>query len=290
MHIPYNIFGLDIPYDELIKINSQDYTVQENKGNDISSILSMINNGNEVSDSALQKVMAHIAELNITMDEALAINILSETSSFIQEYIRNGNVNNAIDNVYRTLQRKLQTRATAHTKISKTIELLTQLDYEQPIDTLIKYAWDKIDRYIPDSTSKVSVFEAIKELHWCYNIEKICNNLLAATQRMQNQKARIVYRGERKPPKNGVIHYSGIMSTSATLQESFAKYDEYCYVYTLFVPEGVHCMDISTLSGYSDTEKEILFPPCTIHILHQEHQDDKLMIYGLVQDAHKENE
>ncbi len=283
MKIPYNVFGLDIAHDELVKISQQEYTIQEEHGDNIAGVLNMLNSGLAISSADSQKVTNCVAEMGITIDEALALNILSETSHFVREYMLTGDVQESAKQIYRDLQQKLQARAIPYETVRRVNKLLTQLDYTRPLAALINDSWDKISPRVTDMTAKASICTAIKEMKMCLNTPETCSSIMAVLQRTVNKQARIVYRGDKKPPKGSVIQYNKMLSTSATMDASFAKYDAFNYKYILFVPEGVHCMDISRVSGYSDTEKEVLFPPCNIHILHQQPTINKTVVYGLIQ-------
>ena len=283
MKIPFSTFGLPIPLDELTAINNQDYRELCTSNGDIAYLLSMLNDGHELTDESQVKVAEHLQSVGMTLDEALAFNILSESTEYIKDFLQNGSTRDSVDKILKELHDTLKSCDTHHKNIRKILDVITGLDYDKPLYQLYQKAFDGITYRVEDSAAKTSVFAAIRNIRLCYHMEEIYQNISAVLKRSVNAQPMILYRAEKKYPKSDFVHRPNVISASKSLDASFAKYDDkYNIVYTLYVPQGVHCVDISSLSNYS-IEEEVVLAGCDIYILHREDVDGKSMIYGLVQ-------
>lgn len=285
MKLPYHIFGLPISLDELTAINNQDYRELVSPHGDISYLLCMLNDGHELTEDNKAKVDAHLQSIGMTLDEALAFNILSESTEYLKDFLNNGNTKASVEKIMKELHDVLQSCDTHHKNIRKTLDVVANLDYEKPLYQLYQKAFDGVTYRVEDSAAKTSVFAAIRNIRLCYHMEEICNNIFSVLKRRATEHPLILYRAEKKYPKGDFVHRPNFISASKSLDASFAKYeDKYHVIYTLYVPIGVHCVDISSLSNYS-LEEEVVLAGCDIYILHREDVDGKTMVYGLVQNT-----
>lgn len=285
MKIPFSTLGLPIPLDELTAINNQDYCELCTSNGDISYLLSMLNDGHELTDESQAKVATHLQSVGMTLDEALAFNILSESTEYIKDFLQNGNTKESVDKILKELHDTLKSCDTHHKNIRKILDVITGLDYDKPLYQLYQKAFDGVTYRVEDSAAKTSVFAAIRNIRLCYHMEEICNNIFSVLKRSATEHPLILYRAEKKYPKGDFVHRPNFISASKSLDASFAKYeDKYHVIYTLYVPIGVNCVDISSLSNYS-LEEEVVLAGCDIYILHREDVDGKTMVYGLVQNT-----
>lgn len=247
-------------------------------------ILRKLSEGEKLTPTEEQKILDITAQHNITIDEAVALYLWSTSSAAIQhpnDYMHSVMQNLetqlnqvAPQNVTHILASMQEIILQMRQNVSQSEEL-SLMEHSKGLQTLYESA-----RTVTDRKSRVSVLSAILQLYIALSAPVIIQLMRNAIERNRTDKPLIVYRAMKYPIESDEIVSNGFMSTSKTLEDSFAKYASYQFVLTVYIPVNTPCLDITPLSVYGDTENEILFLPNTIEVLERKICNNRIYATG----------
>lgn len=228
----------------------------------IAPLLVKIYEGDQLSHTEQNAVQQTLVAHNVSLYEAVSLNIWSDNSHVIQEQIRHGNTHRYVSHTLDTLANQLCHKKHNDADIKSVLDALQDMCYQnQALPEL--YA---IGRKIAVPGSTASVLSAIRKIHIAIHAKAIAAHIYKAIQKNSLLHDIIVYRaihGHTIVPS--VVNY-GFVSTALTKETSFIKYPGYNMLFELKVPAGMHCIDVTPFSNYDIVESEILLPPNVIEI------------------------
>lgn len=240
-----------------------------------SSILQSINNGSTIENEIVkhpeyfEDLVYYLEEHNLTIEEALALNAYSEDSRLFNHY--NPNLNN-IDEIALHYEKEGVSRL-----------VLSGCTLEQACDALSfvrniaygcnlndKYEWAKnyASENLMPSRAVYTLLSIIKDMHKIEHLPELYWLINNALDKSISTERTVVYRGAQCKYDDDltVLHPQGFLSTSESLETSFAKYEQYPCVLEIEVPAGTRAMNIAPFSDYGDAEKEILITGVKLYV------------------------
>lgn len=208
--------------------------------------------------STEEKLVKKICDIhNVTMEEAVALNIWSDNARPIQEYIKYGDTNRYCKEELNRLAEKLKGRMMHEPEIQYIVNTVRDIQYAHRI---LKDCYADV---LPlcERNTKTSILATVRNLHIALNVTDIIAHIYKAMYNNPIEEPLTVYRAiEGQFIGRGMIN-QGFMSTSLTKEASFLKYTTYKTLFELTLPKGFHCINIIPFSNYDTEEKEVLLPP-----------------------------
>lgn len=234
--------------------------------------------GEELAPTEQQTVYKTLEQYNISMNEAVALNIWSSDPEPLQEQLKLGNTSCYISKTLDALAVQLWDKTPDGEEIRYILEALQDIDYK---NKSLSELYKKGRRLaLPGMT--VHILSAIRKIHIASNAQNIIAHIYNAMYKNPLKDNITVYRAIQGAPVCSSFINHGFVSTSLTKEASFIKYPGYNTLLELTIPQGTHCINIIPFSNYDTVESEVLLPPNAIAITEQHTNGYAVYAKGIV--------
>lgn len=274
----YDLNKLGFSREQIIEILSDDYISITNdndlqvifgKDNENQQIFEELSNGysfedliqHGISSLQLQNFKSKLESMNLTVENALAINQYSNGSNMILSAKRGVSREQIKDGILSELTDKLQQRGLNEANISEIENFVQTMNYVEPLYKLFYSSNNFFEETSLPRSCKASVNMTIKHLYALKHIDSTLSSLDEGLSKTQLPTSMKLYRAVKCRPNLNLSQLSnnqGYTSTSPLYDKSFAKYDDYDVVMELYVPKGTQGIYITPFSDYDTTEQEVL--------------------------------
>lgn len=244
----------------------------------IASLLIKLHEGEKLSSQEQELVHKTLQEKNVSLHEAVALNLWSSNAPAIQEQLLCGNTYNYVSRTLETLANQLWHLTPDGEEVRYVLEALQNICYA---NTTLSELYEK-GRSIALPGMTTSVLSAMRKIHIAVNAEDIAALIYAAMHKHPLKEEITVYRAIQGKVIGPSVMNRGFVSTSLTKKDSFIKYPGYNVLFELKVPAETHCIDIVPFSNYDTVENEILLPPNIIEIQEQTTDGHNIYVKGMV--------
>ncbi|MBQ8806468.1 MAG: hypothetical protein IJZ68_08445 [Bacteroidaceae bacterium] len=223
----------------------------------IAPLLIKAHEGEDLTYKELGTVNQVLDQYNLSMEEAIALNIWTDTPKPIQDYIRYGDNHRYCKEELALLAEKLRARYCSESDIQYIVNHVRNIKYAY---RELKECYQNALPLCTDST-KTPILSTVKNLHTAVNVPEIIAHIYKAMHDNPLKENITVYRAIQGQFVGPSIMNEGFVSTSLTKESSFAKYTGYNTLFELHLPTGFHCINVTPFSNYDTEENEILLPP-----------------------------
>ena len=224
-------------------------------------------------------VLQHaLMQYNVSLHEAVALNLWSSDPEPLQEQIKQGNTHHYVSQTLDNLAMQLWYKTPDGEEVRYILEALQNICYKDK--TLAELYKEGRRLALPGMTT--SILSAIRKIHIAVNADNITANIYEAMHKNPTKEGITVYRAIQGKVIGPSITNCGFVSTSKTKEASFIKYPGYNVLFELKVPQNTHCIDMAPFSNYDKVESEILLPPNVIEITEQKTDGYNIYAKGIV--------
>lgn len=242
----------------------------------IAPLLIKAHEGHVLSCQELGVVNQVLDRCHVTMEEAIALNLWSDTPQSFQEHMQYGHTQRYCQAELNRLTQQLQARGCNNNYVLYIVNHIRTMQYQYQD---LKECYE--NALLCTGDTKVSVLSTVKNLHTAINAPRFIANIYAAMHNNPLPSPITVYRAIKGDAVN--LTSQSFISTARTPEASFAKYPEYTTIMALTLPAGLPCIDITPFSNYDTTEKEILLPPTQLLVVEESIQGTHRYIKATVQ-------
>lgn len=237
------VFGKDGKFDNIADMLRDDYSMEEIQ----------TKYPREFSD-----FQAKLDEMNITFEEARAINQYTEGSTMINSLKRGDSTKAEIhQGIMDRLSKSLEEQGFKQENIGQIQKFVERFDYEQPLHENYEKSNSLLQQANYPSKYRVPINSAIRNLHCLNKSDETIAGLDSAMQKARLPESVKLYRA-LKSEKGIFQEDNGYSSTSPIQTRSFDKYEGYDVLMELYAPKGTHGLNITSISDYGETEQEVL--------------------------------
>ncbi len=223
----------------------------------IAPLLIKAHEGEELTCKELGTVNQVLDKHNVNLEEAIALNLWTDTPEPIQEYLRTGNTHHYCRKELDYLAEKLRARYCCEADVQYIVNHVGNIRYAY---RELKECYQNALPLCTDST-KVPILSTVKNLHTAVNAIDFIGEICDAMRKNPLKEKITVYRAIHGKFIGPSITNEGFVSTSLTKDASFTKYPGYQTLFELTLPDGLHCINVIPFSNYDTEEQEILLPP-----------------------------
>ena len=223
----------------------------------IAPLLIKSHEGEELTYKELGTVNQVLDQHNVTLEEAIALNLWTDTPAPIQEQLRTVNTHLYCQKELQDLADKLSARCCCESDIQYIVNHVRNIRYAYRD---LKECYQNALPLCTDST-KTPILSTVKNLHTAVNALDVIQHIYSAMMKNPLQESITVYRAIHGKFVGPSITNEGFVSASLTKETSFIKYPGYQTLFELNVPVGFHCINVTPFSNYDTEEQEILLPP-----------------------------
>lgn len=239
--------------------------------------------GEHLTPAEWQVVQQVLAQCNVSINEAVALNIWSSDPKPLQEQLKQGNTYRYVSQTLDALATQLWYKTPDGEEVRHVLETLQNICYK---DKSLAELYE-VGRRLAMPGMTTLILSAMRKIHIAVNAENIIAHIYSAMYKNPIQDDIIVYRTIQEKAVGTSVTNCGFVSTSRTKEASFIKYPGYNTLFELTIPQSTHCIDITPFSNYDTVESEVLLPPNVITVTEQHTNGYATYIKGTVLEIEK---